>query len=286
MKNLSKAYYKDYFSGVDFKLVTNPDTKQNEIVADSQKVKGKNSKLIHKLANAEYVREAKKTFFSGDASGLQEFSLEVRYPGLVTGIGFNHEAGVDGEFKLGVHMDYTSGLPVIYGSSVKGVLRDAFRYDNLFGVLLEIFPEHKQNIAELQNKFKSKTLAQWTKEIFGDDKSNDKDPRSVYQRDIFFDAIVCKANDAGRILSADSITPHNGPLKNPTPITFVKIASGCKIKFRFHLKDSDGVTADDKMSLFKYILMAFGAGAKTNVGYGQLADTNCCYIQCHLRTVK
>lgn len=276
MKNLSKAYYKDYYKSVCFKLVDDPRNNERDVVVSDDKILNeKNTALVREIATGEYVKVALSTFSSYEPLRLQEFSLEVSYPGLITGIGIDHQAGVEGEFKLGVHMDYTSGLPVIYGSSVKGVLREAFRYENLFDVLSEIFPEHKQNIAELQSKFKSKTLAQWAKEIFGDDKDNDKDSRSVYLRDIFFDAIVCKANSAGRILAADALAPHNeSPLKNPVPITFVKIASGCRLQFRFHLKDSDGVTADDKALLFKYILMAFGAGAKTNVGYGQLTDTN------------
>jgi CRISPR-associated protein Cmr6 len=76
-------------------------------------------------------------------------------------------------------------------------------------------------------------------------------------------------------LEDDSITPHkDGPLRNPTPITMLKIAPGCEIEFRFRLVDSvvDGKVfkKEDKLKLFENILKTVGVGAKTNVGYGQL----------------
>ena len=103
-----------------------------------------------------------------------------------------------------------------------------------------------------------------------------KSRRSIYERDIFFDAVLVKADKKGRILCPDSITPHlQGPLKNPIPITFLKIAPGCKLEFRFKLHNSDfgggkTFTAAQKKTLFKEILTTVGIGAKTNVGYGQL----------------
>jgi CRISPR-associated protein Cmr6 len=76
-------------------------------------------------------------------------------------------------------------------------------------------------------------------------------------------------------LEDDSITPHgDNPLKNPLPITMLKIAPGCEIEFRFRLVDSvvDGKVfkKEDKLKLFENILKTVGVGAKTNVGYGQL----------------
>jgi len=103
-------------------------------------------------------------------------------------------------------------------------------------------------------------------------------PKSIYDRDIFFDAVIAQAEKKGngRILCSDSITPHGGdnhdnPLKNPTPITFLKIASGCKLKFRFKLAGSEE-EKELKRKLFKEILTTVGVGAKTNVGYGQLKE--------------
>ena len=86
--------------------------------------------------------------------------------------------------------------------------------------------------------------------------------------------MVTKADKKGRILCSDSITPHgDNPLKNPTPLTFLKIAPGSTMEFRFKLVDSEITekifTAAQKKALFEEILKTVGIGAKTNVGYGQ-----------------
>lgn len=51
-----------------------------------------------------------------------------------------------------------------------------------------------------------------------------------------------------------------------------------KLRFYFSLSESvlvDGtvINADQKAALFKNILMDFGAGAKTNTGYGILSES-------------
>ena len=42
-------------------------------------------------------------------------------------IGYEHELKIDKELKLGLSFDFTTGQPYIPGSSIKGVLRQAFR---------------------------------------------------------------------------------------------------------------------------------------------------------------
>ena len=277
MKNLSKAYYKDYFEGITVSFKDNGDieTDIEDISNNKKKDNNRNTALLN-LTNKNYCEVANKEFHSFSEENetgsyaYDTFVLTVLYPGLITGVGINHEAKVKGEFKLGIHLDYTTGLPVIYGSSVKGVLRDAFEADIKIPVLKNLVPEilHK-SLDDINSKLNGKTLRDLTTEIFG--KDEEKDERSAYERDVFFDAIVCgMQNGQKSILAADSITPHNaGPLKEPNPIGFVRIASGTKIRFRFHLVDSM-LTKNEKITIFKAILIAFGIGAKTNVGYGQL----------------
>lgn len=277
MKNLSKAYYKDYFEGITVSFKDNGDieTDIEDISNNKKKDNNRNTALLN-LTNKNYCEMANKEFHSFSEENetgsyaYDTFVLTVLYPGLITGVGINHEAKVKGEFKLGIHLDYTTGLPVIYGSSVKGVLRDAFEADIKIPVLKNLVPEilHK-SLDDINSKLNGKTLRDLTTEIFG--KDEEKDERSAYERDVFFDAIVCgMQNGQKSILAADSITPHNaGPLKEPNPIGFVRIASGTKIRFRFHLVDSM-LTKNEKITIFKAILIAFGIGAKTNVGYGQL----------------
>lgn len=243
-KNLHKLYYKDYFKDkgkdLDFSYL---EPKRDVPISVKEAIKHNNDALC--AANLLYVIPR-----IPEVSHHLEF--ELLYPGLVTGIGIGHEASIEGEFKLGMHFDWTYGMPIIYGSSVKGVLKSYFKDFCDFG-------DADKNAIE--------------NDIF------EGEGKSIYNRDIFFDAVLIKADSKGRILCPDSITPHKGPLKNPLPITFMKIAPGCKIEFRFKLVETripkkEGedivISAEEKLMIFKKILETVGIGAKTNVGYGQL----------------
>ena len=266
MRNLHKAFYKDYFEDLKFDYLLNDgEGPKSEIKRRNGELTAPN--LLYKIPKNSLVN--------------QFFELKIAYPGLVTGVGINHEAKIEGEFKLGVHFDWTYGMPVIYGSSVKGVLRSAF-----------IEKQKNGKIITYDDYFlKEVTKKEWSQEeirILFDAIFEGKDAKgsslSIYDRDIFFDAVIIKADKKNRILCSDSITHHGGethdnPLKNPTPLTFLKIAPGCLVEFRFKLVDSvvqleDGeelpFTAKEKRNLFEAILTTVGIGAKTNVGYGQL----------------
>jgi len=271
MGNISWLFYKDYFRGMTFE-------KDNE--SDKKLIKTKNAKLTEaKLVNIDAP------------FNMQRINAIIRYPGLVSGTGINHEANILGEFKLGVHFDYTFGMPVIYGSSIKGLLRSAF-------------PESEVNINKVKDEtkkdkllrlrdakidlvrrylgkgFENMDVDKLRDNIFDGIKQIDAEGKnsynSVYERDIFFDAVIVKTNKKNKILDSDSITPHKIPLQEPVPITFLKIASGCTIEFRFDLKpvkiNGIDVSASNKIALFKKILLDLGIGAKTNVGYGQLSE--------------
>lgn len=238
-KNISKLFFKDYFkeeNGFNFKHVlindgTPDESTKHEILRRNKEIKEVELKQIPALS---IVNET--------------LPLKIAYPGLITGIGLVHDSKkMDGAYNLGMHFDYTWGMPIVYGSSVKGVLRQYFKeyYEGNLDV-----DELIEDIFEGGNK-------------------------SIYKRDIFFDAVIKKAYDNRHLLEDDSITPHgDNPLKEPTPITMLKIAPGCTIEFRFHLEDSkvkSGVLEkEEKRELFKKILKTVGVGAKTNVGYGQL----------------
>lgn len=242
MRNLHKFYYKDYFS---------PD--RLDWALEKMKTAENNVKVIKK--NNKTLCDPIQGFSNPIEKNPQvnaDLPLKIQYPGLVTGIGINHEIGVEGEYKLGMHFDWTYGMPIIYGSSVKGVLKSWFA---------EFYKKKYQDDDSLISKL--------IDDIFEGGK------KSIYQRDIFFDAVIVKSNSQGKILASDSITPHGeNPLKNPIPITFMKIAPGCTLEFRFRLSDTevDGKKfgAELKRELFKDILTTVGIGAKTNVGYGQL----------------
>lgn len=92
---------------------------------------------------------------------------------------------------------------------------------------------------------------------------------SVYERDIFFDAIFARGNQDNRFLANDYLTPHKNRFQDPIPIQFLKLLPDVTLRFIFDLKDTI-LTKSEKLLLFEVILLDHGIGAKTNVGYGQL----------------
>lgn len=255
--NIGWIFYKEYFKNVKYGNISHDDVIKEK---DAKLIKEKNQKII--ASKWVPVKDG-----LGDPS--QSFRLEVTYPGLVTGIGIAHEAGVEGELKMGLHFDYTYGQPIIHGSSVKGLLRSIFPSgdkDKHKAAKLNFFQETWVTILG-KNEPDVETIKSLEKEIF--EGFRDGKPIDIYHRDIFFDAILDEGNQDKRILERDSITPHGtNPLKNPIPLPFLKISSGCTIQFRFDLKQGL-LTVNEKVALFTEILKTLGIGAKTNVGYGQ-----------------
>ena len=224
---------------------------------------------------------------------INTFPLTTIYPGLLIGSGYQHDMPKqDNAFKLGFFFDYTTGLPVIPGSSVKGVLRDAFeKADGKYVIeLLNKIGVDSSNIQYLFEKVKvddrKEKVPFIVKHIFYGytkaQKENDKEviidkELNVYQKDKFFDVFPV-APIGSKFLDDDYITPHKDPLKNPVPLRFLKVLPNVTFRFDFELhdlKDENGneiLSADEKSKLFKRILLDLGIGAKTNVGYGQFTD--------------
>lgn len=205
--------------------------------------------------------------------GNQEKLLTTIYPGLLIGTGISHETGVSEELILGFSFDHTFGLPIIPGSSVKGVLRSAF-IDHP-----EYVKETILEILELEADFEEENwLYKLEVEIFGlrpGELSNDTEVPDTEQ-DIFFDAIPHPGESfEDKLFGKDTITPHKHEFKDPIPLPFMKVLPGITFRFDFLLYDSEkvpGLNAGLKSDLFEQILKDLGVGAKTNVGYGQLLE--------------
>jgi len=233
--NIGWLFYKDYFSDINYADISDP----------------KNETLIKKRVDT--IIEQKPDIEKKEFLGNIHFSATTTYPGLLLGSGNAHElSGVEGQAILGFSFDYTTGLPVIAGSSVKGVLRSVF--------------QHQEYIQELLDD-KTIDVAVLESEIFDNG-------------DIFFDATVSKSGL--RLLGDDYLTPHKNAKKkkdkdgnlvadalcDPTPLRFIKVMPGVTFTFEFEL--CDGLFSKEKKALlFANILADRGIGAKTNVGYGQ-----------------
>ena len=210
----------------------------------------------------KHIFKQEANIYTWQSLGKQSFSLTTTYPGLVLGTGYTHETGTEGECKLGFYFDWTTGLPIIPGSSVKGVLRSAFKTIDFIKALLTV--KYEINFTDGQ-------IEKWEIDIFGSPSGSDKAQKGG---DIFHDAVIIAAPTP--FLADDFITPHinrdnpkMSPFSNPTPLMFLKVLPNVTFQFQFDLKDSDGLSSIEKKELFEEILKLLGIGAKTNVGYGQ-----------------
>jgi CRISPR-associated protein Cmr6 len=226
-------------------------------------------------------------------SGCKSFNLYTTYPGLIIGTGYAHQTGMQGEMKLGLSFDHTTGLPTIPGSSVKGMLRSFFPHfktkeenGNPFAINTDdVHYSLKHSKASYIRFLLNKTEDRWPDtsvhqlelimfEGIDIDKSKQEN-KKVYlpmvKHDVFHDAFISSVGTYG-IFATDFIAPHgDNPLKNPTPIGFLKIAPEVGFQFNFDFKaNTNMISNEDKETICKKILMENGIGAKTNVGYGQL----------------
>jgi CRISPR-associated protein Cmr6 len=220
--NLGWLFYRDYFRDIDF----------NNLKSNEEQIKSKIKNLL----------DQSPKLYNKTSLGDVSFELITTYPGLLLGSGYLHELpDVKGQAILGFDFDYTTGLPIIRGSSIKGVLKSAFRHHDYIKSLL-----HRDlDIENLE------------KEIFENS-------------DIFFDAYITDFKDT--LLSDDYITPHKEELKSPFPLRFIKVSPNVTFKFEFKFDKSTLITKEEKKELFKSIILDLGLGAKTNVGYGHFEE--------------
>ena len=200
--------------------------------------------------------------------GEHGFTLKTIYPGLIIGSGYTHGISSDEDTKMGFYFDHTTGLPLIPGSSVKGVLR------SLFGLAQknqnERYKVEKEKLIRELIDDDTLDVDALANEIFEGIDAKTNKPLPMYKRDKFFDATIVSVEN-GELLQEDYITPHKESLKNPKPIKIIKVAGGVSFKFQFDLKDGI-IKAHEKELLFLKLLLFSGVGAKTNVGYGQFEE--------------
>lgn len=219
--NIQWLFYKDYFKDIDYNNIDNPKNKDT--------INKKVQNIIDQTIEKDELSEL----------GNIHFEATTTYPGLLLGSGNAHELpSIEGQAILGFHFDYTSGLPTIQGSSIKGVLRSAFEHTEY---IKEYLSDDTIDVRKLEE------------EIFDNG-------------DVFFDASIISS---GKILGDDYLAPHgDNSLKNPIPLRFIKVLPN--ISFRFDFELCDGLLSkQEKSKLFRNILEDLGLGAKTNVGYGK-----------------
>jgi CRISPR-associated protein Cmr6 len=261
MLNIHKLFYKDYFK--------RPDKDKDTDKFLFRGIEEINNQIIG--SNFSHNQLIAKELLIGSHS----ICLTTKYPGLLVGSGYDHETHTDKEFKLGFSFDFTTGLPIIPGSSVKGVLRSAFRKgisNQPYGLVLALLQDIKKDI-KVEDCLRLET------ELFGDSEDHST---SMIDRDIFHDAII-DPNHTGQFMANDFITPHrnrNNPemsaYTNPIPLQFLKIKPNVPIRFQFEMnvRKNQILTPQERLKFYEEILRLLGVGAKTRVGYGKFKQWN------------
>lgn len=195
-------------------------------------------------------------------------------------------------FKNGLSFDYTTGLPYIPGSGIKGVIRDFFPTEigDKNDSEEEKLKYQEQNNAKLElinqileSNYTLEDIERIGESIFEgrafEKKENfeKEEYLPIFKRDKFIEGRIIVNKNKQIILDKDYITPHKKILENPVPIKILKIVPRTEIEILLQLTDTKifvpekkdiVITKEQKKKLFTEILFLTGLGAKTNVGYG------------------
>ena len=245
--------------------------------------------FFHSVGIPGFVKEQVESAISVNTDVLEVLisadysvvNMRVQAPGLLIGSGLAHGLpGSEEDVKTGLQFDYTSGLPVIPCSSVKGVIR------SVFPTLKEDKEQSNEADSEKLNYIKSliADIPEFRSLVIEDKDILELGNQMFNHGDFFADALLVgygtrmkQHGPVKQVLAEDYITPHTGgPLAQPIPIKIVKVAPGVTFAFCFKFSEtkigSEKVDADMKMALCTAILQDLGVGAKTNVGYGVLKE--------------
>lgn len=268
--NPGLLFYKHYYERFDFAqmLLDNNSNVDKKIIERREKAyfKPLNTILLLTPFVSNLLLPIEK---SKPALGAAPVRLTTTYPGLVIGTGYTHGIGATGEFKIGFYFDHTTGLPVIPGSSVKGLLRSAFpvlywqKAEQLRKKGKTEEAEFWDGLAENRKQFveallkalniepdkKANFVQRLELEIFegmqGLNREKAADHFSMSDRDIFYEAVI--VDSKSRFIFEDEyITPHKNKkgdgipdeLKNPTPLQLLKVRPGVTFEFQFDLKNT------------------------------------------------
>ena len=237
--NNSRCFYKIYFNGIDW-------TKEN----NDEDNKGSFERKNERITKSKLPTHEMHLPFAYDLSVENCIELETTYPGLIVGSGINHGSGRVGEIKLGLHLDYTSGLPTIPGSSIKGTIRSVWplNFKHEISLLPHNDKEQKQYLSQkyeesalyIQSKLKAinatkewniqsiENLEKWIFGSFSDESNLDSLSKIIFHDAIPVNTSRVKIDNkyANRYLGIDYITPHKSHFQDPIPISFLKVLPG------------------------------------------------------------
>lgn len=253
--------YSNYIQNFNKKLAPNLDMKKRDERGS------KAQKLYKPLFDANNYTFLEEDFHYQNYV-KKSLILKTIGKGLFVGIGYTHEIpSIKGQYINGFYFDYATGMPVIPGSSIKGVIRSAFPYTpEEFKNILKNKDKDTRFLYEEINQGKLKKLQELTdlneKEIY-------KLKKEIFEYgDIFLDAYIVNAK--GSIFDTETFAPQKDQFSHPVPLKFLKIKKEVQFKFRFLFKkDLKTLTVEKRHKLFEQIIRFNGIGAKVNENFGR-----------------
>lgn len=231
----------------EYKKVSNP---VSELKNFKGSFKGQDNSFVEEINK----RQKKILSIVSNKTGA-EFLYETSWR-LGCGMGNDHP------LENGFTMDYTTGLPYIPSSSIKGLLRSTAEF-----------------MAENESEFNKENI----KELFGHE-SNDKTEHQMGDI-VFFDSYPLNIPE----IDIDIINVHHPKYyhymglkdrekekevfptetETPVPVFFLTIAKGTQFNFRLFSRSGKKENLDLVETLLDDALKYLGVGAKTAVGYGR-----------------
>ncbi len=209
-----------------------------------------------------YTLQGSKHFANDNVKKVRNcsFSLVTLYPGVLVGLGYEHgKRSNDGNsfIEAGFSFDYVSGLPYIPGASIKGMLRSYFAYHAYIKDLL-------RDIEVIKSK-----------EALSQDALTELERNLFEANDVYLDAFPVKGSEK-KLLDNEVIAHHENQFGKIIVNNLIKIRPEVTIEFNFILNDftyqDKKISKDQKLKLFKKIMLDMGVGARTNVGFGKLRE--------------
>ena len=215
----------------------------------------RNARGIYEKAFARWVQHT---------SGYDARNLKVRGR-LVIGL------GTESVLETGLSLHHTYGTPILPGTGLKGLA--AHYCDQVWG---NADQEFRREI-EVEGKHRA---GKYYKTLFG----TTEDAGHIH----FHDAWILPeslSGDPARGLVLDVMTPHHGDyymtqpelapaptdFDDPNPVTFLSVAGDFRVVVACDVADAAGKLWQERaMQLVTDALAHWGAGGKTNSGYGRL----------------
>jgi CRISPR-associated protein Cmr6 len=229
--------------------------------------------------------------------------LTVAYPGLLIGLGYNHQISSEKAINAGFSFDHTTGLPYLPGSTVKGAIRAAFPGRDRVKVRTgkaefqdryALIAQQKERWLRARPELAGVDLEALEREIFHSviptpgGGPEDFLTLPTYSRCQFHDALFIGTDNGNKVFGPDNITPHlsrratgNVPDRylNPTPVSLLRVLPGVRFSFAFVVPESYPVEGTNPTlspaqlrTLFIDIIKEYGIGAKTRLGYGRFEE--------------